>query len=177
MQLVNQQAKSYSTALSEVLAMMASALKGAGQNHEALGQAWFMVVSPEVDQALLVPTCHWFCRNATWFPTPAEFITRALEIKREHETRVVLENTKRALKAEEAVRAKVLEARYPDMDAGKFQEILERTIAKCLPDGSRFQQAAQGSREEDFDLSEDASDSQPARLHIITGRDVGDEQE
>lgn len=108
--------KSYEQELSEVLAILASSLKGSSQDKKSLAQGWVMFLKGRVEQRWLVPTCEWFGVHATFFPTPAEFIEKAREIQERHSMRNLLESTKRALKESEDVAA--LDRRRRNIEAG-----------------------------------------------------------
>jgi hypothetical protein len=95
--------KTYEQELGQVLAMMASTLKGSNSDRASLGQAWMLVVCDKVPQAWLVPTCKWFLEHATWFPAPSEFIEKATELRERMEIQALLDSTKRALQESEAL--------------------------------------------------------------------------
>lgn len=94
--------ESYEQELSAVLAMMAATLKGASGDKASLAQAWLMVLATRVERKWLNPTCEWFLLHAVFFPTPAEFITKADELKGRAEMDALLASTKRALQESEA---------------------------------------------------------------------------
>src|SRR4051812_44850692 len=95
--------KSYEQELSEVLAMMAATLKNVSGDKKGLAQAWLMVLSKEVPQEWLGPTCGWFLKHAVFFPAPSEFIQKATEIQAHSEMEARLAITMRHLKEHEAL--------------------------------------------------------------------------
>lgn len=89
----------YRKLLARVVSAMVAGLNTYGKKADAaLFDLWTMAVAPVVAYEMLEPTCAWFAREQSDFPTPHEFIEKATEL---HERAVMdarLEMTKLELK-------------------------------------------------------------------------------